>query len=486
MIAQSLKRLGKHSLIYGVGTAVNGLAGFFLIPLYTHALSTSDYGVLELVNRTSEIIILIVVIGLNQAFLRFYFDKKDHEWQNAVISTVLIYVGAASIVFVLLLSPFCGFFSKMLLKDSRYSLYFTLMLLWFPFEISFNFYMTYLQIRTKSLYYILMNFLRLGLLISSNIYLLLYLHWGIKGVLLTSLLVNIVFGAPMFVTLLKNAGVRFSRPILKEMFKFSLPLVPGYFIFFILNSADRYLLSLFWSPSEVGIYALGYKIGMISTVLISEPFRKIWAPFLFENMDTQGSAMLFGRIQTYYVFVTLVGGLIVAVNAGPILNVISPSSFHEAAKIVPIIAMAYICWGSNMIFESGIFIKKRMDVKFYIVLISAAINVLCNLTLIPLYGALGAAWAMLAGFLVFPVSSYVVSQKYYFIQYEFGRIFRMLLAGVITFSLCGLFKAVNQSIILLEIVLVVTFGVSLLLFRFFSVEEINMVKSVLLKKRGVV
>ena len=290
----------------------------------------------------------------------------------------------------------------------------------------------------------------------------------------------------MFVTLLKNAGIRFSRPILKEMFKFSLPLVPGYFIFFILNSADRYLLSLFWSPSEVGIYALGYKIGMISTVLISEPFRKIWAPFLFENMDTQGSAMLFGRIQTYYVFVTLVGGLIVAVNAGPILNVISPSSFHEAAKIVPIIAMAYICWGSNMIFESGIFIKKRMDVKFYIVLISAAINVLCNLTLIPLYGALGAAWAMLAGFLVFPVSSYVVSQKYYFIQYEFGRIFRMLLAGVITFSLCGLFKAVNQSIILLEIVLVVTFGVSLLLFRFFSVEEINMVKSVLLKKRGVV
>ena len=42
-----LKRLGKHSAIYGLGGLVSRILAVLLLPLYTHYLSPSDYGQIE-------------------------------------------------------------------------------------------------------------------------------------------------------------------------------------------------------------------------------------------------------------------------------------------------------------------------------------------------------------------------------------------------------------------------------------------------------
>ena len=47
---------------------------FLLIPVYTRALDPGDYGRLELLNRTSEILGIIVLAGLRMALIRFVQD----------------------------------------------------------------------------------------------------------------------------------------------------------------------------------------------------------------------------------------------------------------------------------------------------------------------------------------------------------------------------------------------------------------------------
>jgi len=44
----TLKTVGKHYFVYGLGNVLNRMLGFLLIPFYTHYLTTSDNATLEL------------------------------------------------------------------------------------------------------------------------------------------------------------------------------------------------------------------------------------------------------------------------------------------------------------------------------------------------------------------------------------------------------------------------------------------------------
>ena len=63
MMKDKLLKLAGHSFVYGVGNALGAVGGFILIPLYTHVLSTGEYGVLELLNRTADILMLFMLMG---------------------------------------------------------------------------------------------------------------------------------------------------------------------------------------------------------------------------------------------------------------------------------------------------------------------------------------------------------------------------------------------------------------------------------------
>ena len=73
MIQVILKKLGRHSMIYGIGSALSMAAGFLLIPLYTNVLTAGEYGILELLNRTSDVIILVIFMGVRQGIYKILF-----------------------------------------------------------------------------------------------------------------------------------------------------------------------------------------------------------------------------------------------------------------------------------------------------------------------------------------------------------------------------------------------------------------------------
>ena len=62
---KDIKQVMKDSVLYGIGNVAVKLVGFILIPLYTDAeyFSTADYGLMGLLEVTSQI--LIAVMGLS-------------------------------------------------------------------------------------------------------------------------------------------------------------------------------------------------------------------------------------------------------------------------------------------------------------------------------------------------------------------------------------------------------------------------------------
>src|SRR5581483_6466411 len=86
-LGAELRRLGRHSAIYGLGGLVSRILATLLLPLYTHYLPPRAYGRVEIVTATTAVAAIALQMGISSAFFRFYFDEKEEARKLTVIRT---------------------------------------------------------------------------------------------------------------------------------------------------------------------------------------------------------------------------------------------------------------------------------------------------------------------------------------------------------------------------------------------------------------
>ena len=431
---EQLKKLGRHSLVYGFGILLTNSIAFVMIPIYTRFLTTADYGILEIINRTSEILGIILIGGLGLTVLRFYQDSDQKEHQNTVVSTAILWMLAfGSLALVVLLSQAAPI-SQLLLGSGQYTIFIRLMLGTLYFDLFFVIPIVYIQAQIKSLLYILVSVGKFVVGVSLNIYFVCYLKIGIKGVLTANLLNSALFGIVLLILTMQKVGIKFNLPLWKKMLGFALPFVPGSLFLFILNNGDRYFLKMFCSNQIVGLYALGYRIGTLAVLFIMSPFVRVWNALMVEISRRDDFKIVFGRIFTYVMLIYVFVGLGLAVLNRELLMIMAGPSYWDASKIVPFIILAYLFWAISLVMDAGFYITKKTYYKPFLFGMAAAINVFLYWYLIPRYNMLGAAWATVISFAFFATLSWKVVNTIYPVKYDYVRFFKMtLLAALIYF-----------------------------------------------------
>src|SRR5207245_11495549 len=86
-LGHELKRLARHSVIYGLGGFVSRILATLLLPLYTHYLPRGSYGRVEIVTAATAVLAIVLQMGIASAFFRFYFDAKEPAAKLTVIRT---------------------------------------------------------------------------------------------------------------------------------------------------------------------------------------------------------------------------------------------------------------------------------------------------------------------------------------------------------------------------------------------------------------
>lgn len=81
------KKLIYNTFIFGISTFSSKILVFLLLPLYTRILSNADYGVVDLIVQTANLLIPIVSIGVTNGVIRFGLDKSNNVtgkcfWRN--------------------------------------------------------------------------------------------------------------------------------------------------------------------------------------------------------------------------------------------------------------------------------------------------------------------------------------------------------------------------------------------------------------------
>ncbi len=231
----------------------------------------------------------------------------------------------------------------------------------------------------------------------------------------------------------KWTHLKISFHLIQELLKFGSPYLPTAFFMFIISNSDRYFLSVFSSLDDVGIYALGYKIGMFGIALMMDPFGKIWTPFLFENYKNSDGPELISKVFTLYTLISVALGLVISVTSPIIIPLISGKAFHPSYKLVPLICLASIFYGMTSLADAGILISKKTGYKPFIFGSASIIGIGLNLLLIPKFGALGAAITLAITFLTLLIINYTVANRFYTFKIEYKKIFLIFSSAVIAY-----------------------------------------------------
>jgi O-antigen/teichoic acid export membrane protein len=469
-----VKNLAKHSVIYGFGDLLSKSIGFIMIPLYTHYLTTAQYGTMELLDLTSYVVGMLLAMGISQSVVRYYYEYPDEERRQQVVSVALITVWVVSGAALIPLLIFSKDISTLVFKTSDNFAFFNIVFISLLLNMSNDIPMTLLRIKQKSVLYVVISTCRLIVNLSLNILFIAYYQMGIMGVLLSSLISSVLIGLFLMIYTLRRMKLSYSFEVARSMIGYSFPLIGSWVGMYVLNFADRFFLQRLASLAEVGVYSLAYKFGMMPNVLVLGPFSQIWAPKRFELVKEPDAKQLYALVFTYFWFVQLFIGLGIAVMIKDTIVIVAGPEYREAYKYVPLILMSYMCYGAYSYFQFGLLLEKKTVRLASVTLSAAVINTAANYFLIPLLHIWGAAIATLLSFAYLSLAIQFLSQKLYYIPYQFGRLIKMTLAAAALYVVAAAINPPNVWVsITLKFFIALSFPFVLYLLRFFTNEEIE-------------
>jgi O-antigen/teichoic acid export membrane protein len=420
----------RHALIYGLGTVSVQAAGFLLLPVYTRALTPTEYGTLEVLNRLGELAVLFSLVScVRQAALTFYGRSPDEAGRQRVLGTttvlVLVLVLAAGLCLMPLARPVAralGLGAPLLrlavvaaVLDGA-----TIVLL------------VAAQARQESLAFVGVSASQFLVRAGCAILFVVGFGWGVEGVLLATLVTGGVHAGWLAVRELTRLRCGPDRARLRDLLAFAVAFLPAGAAFFVLNNGDRFLLLHYAGGNEVGTYALGYKLALAVNLFTRTPLGLVWGARMFEAARSPQAPALFGRVFTRLQGAYVLVGLALCLFQDEAVSLLGGAPYAAAAHVIPVVVLAYFFLNAADLMDGAFYVRGRPGLKTLVALGSATLTGVLYLLLIPAYGALGAAVATLGGFVGHAALTLLVSQRVFRVAYEPRPLLAMLgLAAVL-------------------------------------------------------
>src|SRR4030095_2475072 len=270
--------------------------------------------------------------------------------------------------------------------------------------------------------------------ISLNIYFILILKKGVWGAIMASV---ISYGIMALITIFyvfSRYSIKFSKVWAKKILAYGSPLIGTAFAVWILTTTDRYFLVHFRSVADTGIYAVGGKLASMLG-LVSGALQMAWAPFALDIQYEPNAKKIYAKVFLIYFIVNILAVFAISMFSIDILKVFTQPAYYSAKAVVPFLCMSVVFFSGYFIVAIGIGISKKAQHTIWITVLAAALNILMNFLLTPKIGAVGAALSiMTANFLIF-LLSLSVSQKLYYIDYDYFKVIALLVPAAVIIGL---------------------------------------------------
>ncbi len=331
----SLGRVLRHSTLYAFGNIAGRAVAFLAIPVYSRFLSPAEYGLIELVEpSTQTVAIAFGLQAVGTALARLFHDQASEAARNSVVSTALVGTAVLSAVVTAAGVAGAGAISRAVFHTDA----------------------------------------------------------GVWGFVSSKLIVSVAGAGFLPWRLRRDVGWHWRGVYVPEFIRFGAPLVVSGLSYFAVHFSDQFFLTAAVSLAELGRYALAYRFALMVNALVGDSFAKSWDVSLYRHTNEAGWREQFAQVFAYFALALCTTGLAIAVFSPELLSVMVPASFMPPALLLPVLVLAYVLRDVADFFRSLLLINKRAAWVGKIALAAAAGNLAMNMLLIPAYGTFGVAF----------------------------------------------------------------------------------------------
>jgi O-antigen/teichoic acid export membrane protein len=424
-----LKRLGKHSVIYGLGGLVSRILAVFLLPLYTRYLTTSDYGQIETLIALVTVLTIVLQFGISSAFFRFYFDAEDDAARRLVLRTSFWFTMAMATLGLVVVAAFATPIAQWLFGDAGATnlVRASAVALWA--QLNYMQLTNLFRVEERSVAFVLASLTNILITVGATLVLVVALGKGPLGVIVGNFTGTLVVYLALLGYRREQLGLQMSRPLLRQMNHFGLPLVPSALLLWVTNFSDRFFLVKLTDTSEVGLYSVGVRVAS-AMVLLLTAFRMAWPAFAYSIKNDDEAKQTYAWVLTYLVLVSTWIATGLTLLSPWIVDWLTTPKFASASRVVGPLSFAAVSFGGYIVLAIGIGRARRTQFNWVVTGVAAVVNVVLNLTLIPPYGMMGAAIATAAAYTVMFVGMAWWSQRIFPVPYQWRRVVTAAAAGI--------------------------------------------------------
>ena len=502
IVNQSLQKIAKGTSIIFTGTIIGMLLGFVSRIIIVRYITQSEYGIYSLALVLTSIFVTISTLGLQEGSTRYiaYFrGKKEERKVRGIISSSIKIALVASVISSAILFFSSDIISTNIFHSSELSTPLKIFSVAIPFTVLIGIFTSifrgfdrvepnvYFQNILRNVAFIL--FLIGAFLLGLSFFGVLYAYLASIVLTCSAFGLYAIKKLPLPTSSVKKEAdadtATAINPIGKELLLFSTPLLINSILGMIMGYTDTLMLGYFKTADVVGLYngalplAHLIPIALTSMVFIYTPIISQLYPKNLLKEIKRSYAVL-----TKWVFsVTLPLFLIFIFFPDIVLSFLFGSQYIGAAAALQFLALGFFVHtflGPN---GATLTAMGKTKILMWASVASAVLNVVLNVSLIPLIGMTGAAMATASSL---ALANMILSTKLYFLSgvHPFTKnylkpiITSITLIFVINSFAKTFFIITVWHLLPLFLLFITIYGLSLLLTKSFDQEDISMLLTI--------
>ena len=436
------KGLFKHFIYVGIGTIISMIIGVVTTPIITRLYLPDAYGQYSMFITYSELVYIVLGMGMDQALARYYYDSPYDEYKNALIKKCVRFP-VIVVVFLQFLIVFLTIEHASLFGIQSNAIV-LIGAVYIAIQIINRFLNIILRLenRTKVLGFVGVIQKATYVIIVLVIYALFSDHNAI-GLCIGALVSQVVgFMVSLWgdkAILQCKKGYNGDIVSQKELFLYAFPFVFSIIVSSVFQALDRLFIKKYCGYYEVGIYASAMSIIHIFAV-IQTSFTTIWMPNAIKRFSEGNEGKeYYSEISKKMTFIMMFLGVLLIAFKDLIIFMLG-EKYRDAASIIPFLVFVPIMYTISETTVVGLIFMKKSSWQILPPSIACVVNFLGNYILVPILGGKGAAISTGISYIVFLYARTILSNKFYYIDFGIKKItcITMLIIGyALEATLCG-------------------------------------------------
>lgn len=467
----------KKFLEFAFGNGIVLILGFISSPITTRLINPNEMGKFSMFNTFTNLFLVIVLLGLDQSYVRYYFDENERD-RGYLLRKCIIMPILLNIILSILMMIFYKQISFYIIEQESF-IFILILIIHMFFSIVNRFALLSIRMQQKAKLYSLMNIVTKIVNILSILALFIIFKDNYQTMVLALVIATIVVTLIMLY-IDKDEWFDKKKIILKtntkEIIKYGIPFIFSMSVTWIFQSIDRVSIKHFSGYSELGLYSGAMTIISLLNAL-QGAFTTFWLPVAYEKYANDSEDTEFFSKINKYITIIMIFIAIALITSKDIIVFLLGKEYRDAAYIFPYLVFMPIMYTISETTVLGINFKKKTKYHIYIAVICAICNFGGNVLLVPKFGAIGAAISTGISYIIFFALRTYLSNRYYKVDYDLKKM------GICTFLtyILATYSSFNKLNIWILLFAIFIISIMFYLYRDIIKEMLHRLKKVSIK-----